>query len=370
MAKKNKLRRFIKSKYLFRRMVIIILMFFILIILTTIVRHILSPEIRKSGEQALLTTETNNNDSIDLPTEKSLDTTESSIVASEVTNETFENTLESSSETTGTSAQTTEASTAGTNTTGTNTTEANTTSSQEVNMDFSKISFYIDSNKTRYKTYHDLHLSKTAEEIVLAVNMNHDFDFYTNIIPVTEPGNLDVICNKYYQLSSSFTPENLVNVTSGYFVNDGKEYKLTQIALDAFVKMADAAKKEDLTIKIISGYRTYAYQENLYNKYKANNGQAAADRFSARPGHSEHETGLAIDINDVSQAFENTREFVWLQENAHLYGYILRYPDGKESTTGYMYEPWHYRYLGVELAKKVHDSGLTYDEYYAKFLLK
>ena len=355
MAKKNRLQRFIKSKYLLRRLVIIIIMLIVLLFVSTILRHILTSEDKNSEEQTNLTNETNNNDSVDSFTENSLDTTESSIDASEVTNVTVETDSESTSETTITSAETTEPS---------------TTATQEVNMDFSNVSYYIDSNKARYKTYLNLHLSKTADEIVLAVNMNHDFDFYTNIISVTEPGRLDVICNKYYQLSNSFTPENLVNVSSGYFVNDGKEYKLTQNALDAFVKMADAAKKEDLTIKIISGYRTYAYQENLYNKYKANNGQAAADRFSARPGHSEHETGLAIDINDVSQAFENTREFVWLQENAHLYGYILRYPEGKESTTGYMYEPWHYRYLGVELAKKVHDSGLTYDEYYAKFLLK
>ncbi|WP_459847420.1 M15 family metallopeptidase [Fusibacter bizertensis] len=243
-------------------------------------------------------------------------------------------------------------------------------SEQGVNMDFTNVSFYLENNDQRYNAYLKSHQSKTAEEIVLAVNMNHDFDFYTNIIPISDAGSIDVICNKYYQLSKSFTPENLVSVTSGYYVNDGKEYKLAQTALDAFIKMSDAAQKDGLTIKIISGYRTYTYQENLYNKYKANNGQAAADRFSARPGHSEHETGLAIDINDVSQSFENTREFVWLQQNAYLYGYILRYPDGKEATTGYMYEPWHYRFLGVDLAKKVFDSGLTYDEYYAKYLLK
>lgn len=362
MAKKNRLQRFIQSKYLFRRLVIIAIMLVVLIFISIIVRQILSPEIKNSEEHASSNFDVNNTDSITEPIEMSLDTTDTSSDTSDINLETtevatlnVETTSENSSETTVTSIEST---------------ESNTTSTQEVNMDFSKVSYYIESNNARYKTYLNLHLSKTADEIVLAVNMNHDFDFYTNIIPVTEPGKLDVICNKYYQLSSSFTPENLVNVTSGYFVNDGKEYKLTQNALDAFVKMADAAKKEDLKIKIISGYRTYAYQENLYNKYKANNGQAAADRFSARPGHSEHETGLAIDINDVSQAFENTREFVWLQDNAHLYGYILRYPDGNEATTGYMYEPWHYRYLGVELAKKVHDSGLTYDEYYAKFLLK
>ncbi|HAS73540.1 MAG TPA: D-alanyl-D-alanine carboxypeptidase [Clostridiales bacterium UBA8960] len=200
--------------------------------------------------------------------------------------------------------------------------------------------------------------------------MNLDFPFYHYIEKIGNPDALDVLCNKYYQLSSDFTPGNLVSVPESYHVNDGKAYKLKQNALDAFMLMVDSAKEKNLSLRIISAYRSSDFQANLYNKYVANNGKEAADRFSARPGHSEHETGLAIDINDVSQAFENTEEFKWLIENAHLYGFILRYPKGKEHLTGYMYEPWHFRYLGVELATKVKTSGLTYDEYYAMVILK
>lgn len=350
MTINNKIKRFLRSKYLIRRLVIIFVTIVIIVFLFNMIKGIFNSN-PKTDDQAVNTNES---------TEYNQQTVEAtSEIATEPSTE-LDTTVEGRSE-----ASTTEE----TNAIPTTSVKENA-NGQEVNMDFTKVSFYLEKNNQRYIAYHNAHQSKTAEEVVLAVNMNHDFDFYTNIIPITDAGSIDVICNKYYQLSNSFTPENLVSVTSGYYVNDGKEYKLAQVALDAFIKMSDAAQKDDLNIKIISGYRTYAYQENLYNKYKANNGQAAADRFSARPGHSEHETGLAIDINDVSQSFENTREFVWLQQNAHLYGYILRYPDGKEATTGYMYEPWHYRFLGVDLAKKVFDSGLTYDEYYAKYLLK
>jgi len=133
--------------------------------------------------------------------------------------------------------------------------------------------------------------------------------------------------------------------------------------------MSNHAKEEEISLKIISAYRTNEFQAYLYNKYKTNNGEKNADRYSARPGHSEHETGLAIDINDVSQAFENTKAFTWLQENAHKYGYILRYPRNMETITGYMYESWHYRYVGVETATKIKSENITFDTYYAMYIL-
>ena len=361
MAKKNKLQKFLSSKYLYRRLVIILIMIILLIFIFSLIKNTINSNQEIDG-QLIESTEMSSNDSALIETTHPITNEQNSIDETQ--------SGEADAGTTETTVEVGSAELTSSESTSSESTSSESTRQQEASMDFSKIPYYIEKNEQRYNAYLNSHLSKTAEEIVLAVNMNHDFDFYTNIIPVTEPSVLNVICNKYYQLSSNFTPENLVNVTNGYFVNDGKEYKLSQNALDAFIKMSDEAKKEALTIKIISAYRTYAYQERLYNKYKANNGQAAADRFSARPGHSEHETGLAIDINDVSQSFENTREFVWLQDHAHQYGFILRYPEGKESTTGYMYEPWHYRYLGVELATKVYESGLTYDEYYAKFLLK
>lgn len=234
---------------------------------------------------------------------------------------------------------------------------------------YKNVSYYIDERLDRYKSYAEKHPELEYEDIVLDVNMDLDYNFYENIKIIGFPDDLLVLCNKYNQLPGDFKPKNLVPVDAGYHVNDGKKYELDQKALEAFIEMADAAKEDGIDIKIISAYRSNDYQEYLYNKYKDRNGQEDADRYSARPGHSEHETGLAIDINDVSQAFENTDAFKWLSENAHLYGYILRYPKGMEHRTGYIYEPWHYRFVGQEHAKAIKDEGIIFDAYYAKYVL-
>lgn len=131
----------------------------------------------------------------------------------------------------------------------------------------------------------------------------------------------------------------------------------------AFNEMQAAAAKDGLSLNICSGFRSYTLQQTLYNNYVQRDGKAAADRYSARPGHSEHQTGLAFDINKASSSFTNTPEAKWVAANCWKYGFILRYPEGKEDITGYMYESWHVRYLGKELAKSVYDSGLTLEEY-------
>lgn len=133
--------------------------------------------------------------------------------------------------------------------------------------------------------------------------------------------------------------------------------------LAAFATMQQAAAKEDLTLTNSLDFRSYDLQADLYSRYVTRDGQAAADTYSARPGHSEHQTGLAIDLNSISDAFASTPEAAWVAKNAHIYGFIIRYPKGKEATTGYQYEPWHIRYLGVENAQKVYQSGLTLEEY-------
>ena len=131
----------------------------------------------------------------------------------------------------------------------------------------------------------------------------------------------------------------------------------------AFDKMQAAAAAEGLNIYISSGFRSYDYQSGLYDRYVQRSGKAEADRYSARPGHSEHQTGLAFDLNSIDMTFADTDECAWVNEHCAEYGFIIRYPKGSESITGYMYEPWHLRYLGTENAKKVYDSGLTLEEY-------
>lgn len=131
----------------------------------------------------------------------------------------------------------------------------------------------------------------------------------------------------------------------------------------ALKRMQADASSLGLSLKLVSGYRSYNTQYNLYNNYVRQNGQAKADTFSARPGYSEHQTGLAFDVGSTKGAFANTYESKWLAENCHLYGFIIRYPKGKTNITGYIYEPWHIRYLGVDVATKVKESGLTLEEY-------
>ncbi len=131
----------------------------------------------------------------------------------------------------------------------------------------------------------------------------------------------------------------------------------------AFEKMAAEAYGEGLTLYISSGYRSYDYQSGLYQRYVDRSGKAEVDRYSARPGHSEHQTGLAFDLNTISDEFRDTDEGRWVAENCHKYGFIVRYPEDKEAVTGYIYEPWHIRYLGVETATAVYESGLCLEEY-------
>ena len=154
-----------------------------------------------------------------------------------------------------------------------------------------------------------------------------------------------LIANKTYKLPKNYDPRTNKN------------------AYKAFKKMQSDARKDGINLFIASGYRSYSYQKSLYNSYKARDGKEKADTYSARAGHSEHQTGLAFDINDPSSSFENTKEAKWLASNCTKYGFIIRYEKSKEKMTGYKYEPWHIRYLGKDLAKKVKKSGKCLEEY-------
>ncbi len=131
-------------------------------------------------------------------------------------------------------------------------------------------------------------------------------------------------------------------------------------AYTAYVRMKRASGYD---MKIVSGFRSYEKQESTFSYWCSIDGEDVAETYSARPGHSEHQTGLAMDITSLSQSYGKTAEGRWLAENCYLYGFIIRYPKGKSDITGYMYEPWHVRYLGISTAKLVSDSGLTLEEF-------
>ena len=231
--------------------------------------------------------------------------------------------------------------------------------------------YFLIKNLDKYIAYSDKNPEISLTEVIALVNVHRDQDYYENMEAAdTSKGNT-MLVNKYNALSKDYEVEDLKTISKTYSYGDNK--KLNKEAYDAFISLADDAKKEGYTILIVSSYRTYQDQEDVWKDYKASFGTKKADAYAARAGSSEHETGLAIDVadyNDKNDKFEATERFKWMQTNAHKYGYILRYPKGKENITGYSYEAWHYRYVGIDTATKVYNEGITYDEYYEYYLKK
>lgn len=186
---------------------------------------------------------------------------------------------------------------------------------------------------------------------------------------ITEDAKITALVNKKYGLSKDYIPEDLVTVDVPTVLENSEVKQLREEAAKALKEMFTEAEKSDLYLHARSGYRSYDTQVELFNNYAAEHGKEEANRYSAKPGHSEHQTGLVMDVTsesvnlELEEAFGETEEGIWLKEHAHEFGFIIRYPQGKEEITGYIYEPWHIRYLGVEVATAVYDSGLTYEEY-------
>ena len=232
------------------------------------------------------------------------------------------------------------------------------------------IKFSNNQEKLNYSIFFDNNTTFNALDIVTLVNANLDKEYYSNNLILTkeESNKIDAIVNKYYQLEEDFEPNNLTAIDSKYARNDSQ--LLQKEATEAFNQMCSDAKLENISLYSGSAYRSYEYQNTIYNDYIKKDGLTAAETYSARPGYSEHQLGLAVDIMNGNWSYvsKDNIEYSWLITNSYKYGFILRYPENKEYITGYMFEPWHYRYLGKELATKVYNSGLTYDEYVARKL--
>lgn len=191
---------------------------------------------------------------------------------------------------------------------------------------------------TALLTVSDISNGLTDTLLVHVVDSPEDVDFVVEVngIPVA---------NKTYPVPKDYNPG------------------LLSETYDAFMELKLAALNDGLEINFMSGFRSYEEQTEVYANWNEVYPDGSADRVSARPGHSEHQLGLAIDVNSIEFSFADTPEGLWLAENCWKYGFIIRYKEGTEEITGYMYEPWHIRYLGKELAKDVHFSGLTLEEY-------
>lgn len=230
-------------------------------------------------------------------------------------------------------------------------------------LEFITSPYFDISNISRYQNYYD-RTSYTAEVCVLYVEIGLDYDFYTNIVATDTSKNELMIVNKYNFLDADYVPV-LQTLNSPY--GSGQ---LESSAYNAFINMCDDARIDNINLWSVSAYRSYSTQNSIYNSYVKRNGQEKADTFSARAGHSEHQTGLAVDINTASSSanFQDTEEYQWLINNSYKYGFILRYPDKKNHITGYKYEPWHYRYVGIDAATKIYIEDITFEEYIIKFL--
>lgn len=235
---------------------------------------------------------------------------------------------------------------------------------------FIKEKYYLHKNLDRYISYSTANPDQNIKDVIALVNVNADKEAYKDSRPANlSKGNL-ILVNKYNSLSENYEPKGIFDINIKYAYENRK---ITNEVNEAFIEMYNAARKENIDLYITSAYRSYSYQKLLYNNYLSTYGEEYANTISAYPGYSEHQTSLALDILspgiDMSN-FEKSKAYQWLKDNSYKYGFILRYPKDKTAITGYAFESWHYRYLGKEIAKKVYEENITYDEYYAFYLDK
>lgn len=189
---------------------------------------------------------------------------------------------------------------------------------------------------------------------------------------IQNPANVLALVNKYYFLPNTYIPGDLVrpNVEFSFKETNLEKAFMRKEAADALEKMFKSAKDDGIELCAASGYRSYSRQKNLFDAEVNHVGEEKAKQAVAIPGSSEHQTGLAMDISGKStnlkltENFANTNEGKWLSENAHRFGFILRYPKGKEGLTHYEYEPWHYRYVGIKAATTMYKHNWTLEEYF------
>lgn len=220
---------------------------------------------------------------------------------------------------------------------------------------------------TRYNSYKNDSLS--YQDVVTQVNLNLDKEVYTDTSEVEDANSLLVLVNKFSHLPKNYKPEDLVYLDGAY----GNQVPVRSVCKDSFLKLQAEAKKElNINLMPTTAFRAESFQRTLYNKYVASDGVKKADTYSARPGYSEHQTGLAIDLKNT--ALKDVRltddNFNWLSNNAYKYGFIIRFPENKENITLYQFENWHIRYVGMEVAKIIYEENLTLEEYIDLYVKK
>ena len=229
---------------------------------------------------------------------------------------------------------------------------------------------YLAENAERYEQYKSNNPNLPFDIVIAYVNVNMDKEPYIDILPVANPDDITVLVNKFFALPQDWEPDDFVDIGTGHLMREE--------AAEQFVKMREAMRDDNLNLNPVVTYRSFTRQRNHYNNAAAAYGSTTADGGFARPGHSEHQTGLAIDVlhrgHDgglmMNMGFENSNQYKWMLENAHKFGFILRYPNGYRQQSGFMFEPWHWRYVGIPVATAMFDEGIAlYEEFYGRYLM-
>lgn len=215
---------------------------------------------------------------------------------------------------------------------------------------------------------------QSDEEIVDRIEITDDqkpIDNGESVQVIGEPEAITVLVNKQFSLPKDYKPDELVFPNIDYIFSEKLDKrKLRKEAAEAIEIMFKGAAEDQIFLLGVSAYRSNATQKALFERYVKRDGEAKARTYSALPGHSEHETGLAIDVTGsdgkcaAQDCFGDTKEATWLAEHAAEYGFIIRYPKGEQDITGYKYEPWHLRYVGSTVSQEIAENGLTLEEYY------
>ena len=223
--------------------------------------------------------------------------------------------------------------------------------------------YFIDDNFSRYLAFHKKDSTSAPLDVIVAlVNVGYDRDRESSAVPCdTSKGQLMLVNGRHY-LDENYKPENLATFSMDYCYEN---QRAQSVVVDAFMVMQQACKEQtDAQLMVNSAYRSYEEQIGTYKRNPKG--------YAARAGSSEHQTGYAIDVTSrqhpMRWPFDTSVEGVWMREHCHDYGFILRYPEKQSHIFGFAYEPWHLRYVGKDVAKRIHDEDITFDEYYAYYI--
>ena len=221
---------------------------------------------------------------------------------------------------------------------------------------------YLEKNYERYMAYKRHNRDYSDDQVITYVNIGLDKKEYTESEVANKDDGLLMLVNKHYSIDKDYVPK---TVSVGPL-----NALLQEDAAKDFNKMVEASKPYGINIFPLKGYTSYDEQDSLYSIVADEQGKLVAEKNYAQAGYSEYQTGLAVSISGNNENFRYTKEYAWLLNHSYEYGFILRFPEGKENITGFSFEPWHFRYVGKDVAKEIHDKNITLEEYYSRYIMK